>query len=171
MFALAVALAATVLLTGPSHAQDGNDTHKYTVWSSVIFARTGERTPEILGDTVLTSLGAQQQYNSGTFFRQRYLSSLGSANGIDSAPIQGMSALELDNNQLYVMALDQQYNIASAQAFIQGLFPPHSLSGNDSEVLSSLDPSGVLANNTYVRTWSRRRVREQADVDHRSRPP
>ena len=152
MFALAVAVAATILLTPASYAQDTSDTHRYTVWASVLFARTGERTPEVLGDipTTLTSLGAQQMYNVGSFFRERYISTYGSTNGIDSAPIQGMSANELNNNQLYVMALDQQYNVASAQAFMQGLYPPYSLSSNDSDQVRLLDPTSLLANNSYV---------------------
>lgn len=150
MFALAVAVAATILLTPASYAQSDISTHKYTVWSSVIFSRTGERTPELLPNTSqsLTSLGAQQQYDVGTFFRERYLQTYGSTNGIDSAPIQDMSVDELDGDQLYVMALDQQYNVASAQAFLQGLYPPYSLSNNTS---GTLDPSGLdLANGTYV---------------------
>lgn len=149
MFALVVAVAATILLTPPSYGQDIS-THKYTVWSSVLFARTGERTPDMLEPTALTSLGAQQQYNLGAFFRERYISTFGSTDGIDSAPIQGLSANELDNNQLYVMALDQQYNVASAQAFMQGLYPPYSLSNNDSDTRRLLDPTGILANSSYV---------------------
>ena len=152
MFALAIAVAATILLTPTSYAQD-TDEHKYTVWSSVLFSRTGERTPEILGDlpTTLTSLGAQQQYAAGSFFRERYISSFGSNNGVDSAPIQGLSPNELNGEQLYVMALDQQWNVASAQAFMQGLYPPFSLGNNESDTARLLDPTNFLANNTYVR--------------------
>lgn len=157
MFALVIAVAATILLTPQSsYAQDTSDEHKYTVWSSVLFSRTGERTPELLGDlpTTLTSLGAQQMYNAGSFFRERYISTFGSTNGIDSAPIQGMSSNELDGDQLYVMALDQQYNVASAMAFMQGLYPPYSLCSNDSDVARLLDPTGFLANNSCVRLVS-----------------
>ena len=152
MFALAIALAATILLTPLASAQDSPDssTHKYTVWSSVIFSRTGERTPLLLDNARLTSLGAQQQHEAGAFFRERYISTFGSSDGIDSAPIQGLNANELDGDQLYVMALDQQYNQASAQAFVQGLYPPYSLSGNDSETTRLLDPEGLLANGSYV---------------------
>ena len=124
MFALVVALLATILLTPEAAAQNGSS--KYTVWSSVLFSRTGERTPIILGDlpTTLTSLGAQQQYASGLFFRERYLTSFVSNLGINSAPIQGIQVDNIDSLELYVNALDYQFNIASAQAFLQGLYPP-----------------------------------------------
>ena len=147
-FAVLAALAAATLFTPTSHAQE-----KYTVWSSVIFTRSGERTPATLGDlpTQLTSLGAQQQYASGQFFRERYLTSMGSADGIDSAPIAGISPNIPDVRQIYTFGLDFQYTLASAQAFMQGFYPPFQLTNNDTEAQMSFDPTSVLANSTYVR--------------------
>ena len=147
MFALVVAIVATILRTSEAAATN------YTVWSSVVFSRTGERTPEVLGfdlPSTLTSLGAQQQYISGSHFRERYLGPYGSSNGVGPAPIQGVNMNEIDVMQLYVAAYDEQYNIASAQAFLQGLYPPYSLTSNDTGVDRMLDPTSVLANNTYV---------------------
>lgn len=144
MFALFVALLAAVLLAPVSFAQQD-----YTVWSTSIYLRTGDRTPEVLGfiPTTLTSLGAQQAYSAGQFFRDRYVSSVSSSTGVDSAPLQGLAAYSIDPLQLYAIALDEQYSVASAQAFLQGLYPPYSL--NDSTA-SLLDPTSVLSNGTYV---------------------
>lgn len=135
-------------------AQVTGDT-RYTVWASVIFARTGERTPEVLGTepVTLTSVGAQQQYANGQFFRQRYFESynnFSTTNGIGPAPITGMNPEIPDVQKLYVQALDTQSTVASAQAFLQGLYPPVSFGGNESEVQAMVDPTSRLANDTYV---------------------
>lgn len=147
MLALAAAIIATAILAPKAVlAQE-----QYTVWASVIFSRTGERTPEVLGyiPTTLTSLGAQQAYSSGTFFRDRYIASVNIIDGVDSAPMQGLSAESIDSMQLYVAALDEQYSVASAQAFVQGLYPPYTLNASTAIVL---DPTSVLANATYVQS-------------------
>ncbi|KAK1069133.1 hypothetical protein LTR74_005175 [Friedmanniomyces endolithicus] len=144
MAVLLPTLIATLLLTpaAVSAAQ-------YTVWASVIFSRTGERTPEVLGyiPTTLTSYGAQEVYNSGDFFRNRYISSTANADVLSSAPLYGLSANDVDSMQLYVAALDEQYCVASAQAFVQGLYPPVTLNGSAASIL---DPTSVLANGTYI---------------------
>ncbi|KAK3706939.1 hypothetical protein LTR37_012438 [Vermiconidia calcicola] len=151
MFGLVAALVAGAFLPLTA-AQD--DT-RYTVWSSVIFSRTGERTPAVFGTipTQLTSLGAQQQESNGAFFRQRYLDSPGytnSTSGLDGAPVVGLSPDIPDVRELYVQALDQQTTIASALAFLQGLYPPISFADDDDDVQELIDPTSKLANNTYV---------------------
>lgn len=144
MFALVVALLATIILT-----PEAVSALQYTVWSSVIYSRTGERTPEVLGfiPTTLTSLGAQQIYDSGSFFRDRYISSASTASVLNSAPLQGLSASSIDSLQFYVEALDEQYTVASAQAFVQGFYPPFTLNASEASVL---DPTSILANGTYI---------------------
>jgi hypothetical protein len=96
--------------------------------------------------TTLTSLGAQELYASGNFFRNRYVTSAGS-NAVDSAPLYGLSANSIDPEQLYVMALDEQFCVASAQAFVQGFYPPYTL---NSSMATVLDPTSMLANGSYV---------------------
>jgi hypothetical protein len=152
MSALTTALLAALL---PIASAQIADETRYTVWASVMFSRTGERTPEVLGyqPITLTSVGAQQQYSLGTYFRQRYFESsnnMTTTNGIDLAPLTGMSPEIPDVQKLYVQALDEQPFVASAQAFLQGLYPPLSLSGNESEIQTILDPSSKLANGSYV---------------------
>lgn len=148
-FAVLTALAAAFLSLPTTIAQDGS---RYTVWSTVIFTRTGERTPSILGDlpTQLTSLGAQQQYANGQFFRERYLTSMGSENGVDGAPISMMSPSIPDVRQIYVTGLDFQYTLSSAQAFMQGFYPPFQLVNNGTEEAAVINPLGMLANGSYV---------------------
>lgn len=154
MAALAVAFVAAARLIPTVTAQQEP---QYTVWSSVIFSRTGDRTPLVLGDipTTLTTLGAQQAYSAGQFFRERYIASVpnlfNSTNSTDAtfdkAPLWGLSAQSVDGQQLYALALDTQASVASAQAFLQGFYPPYTISENAAE---TLDPTSVLANGSYV---------------------
>lgn len=146
MLALAIAIMAAVLLTPLSRAQSDS----YTVLSTVVFIRSGDRTPKILGDvpTMLTSLGAQQAHAAGSFYRDRYISSTVSKSGVDKAPLRGLSANSVDPREMYILALDTHPTVATAQAFMQGFYPPLIL--NESTA-GMLDPSSVLANNTYVR--------------------
>lgn len=153
MFARAVAFFAAVSLIPLITAQQDE---QYTVWSSVLFLREGDRTPTILGDipTTLTSLGAQQAYSAGAFFRNRYIASVpnlfdnsSEEEGIDQAPLWGLSAESVDGQQLYALALDTQASVASAQAFLQGFYPPVVL--NESMAVT-MDPTSVLSNGSYV---------------------
>jgi hypothetical protein len=137
---------------------------EYTVHSSFLFFRTGDRTPSILGDspTTLTPLGAQQLYSTGEFFRARYItnefSGINITSGLQKATIDGLSINTPLDLQLYLLATDQQSEVASAQAFMQGLYPPFSImtdgnGGNLGEgdgVVAALDSLGVLGNGSYV---------------------
>ncbi|CAK3872712.1 Hypothetical predicted protein [Lecanosticta acicola] len=162
MFSFIAALAATLLLLllllPPSSLAQQNG-QQYTVWSSVVFQRTGERTPEIIGNlpTTLTSVGANQAYASGQFFRNRYIESafnaslLGNGDGLGGygAPLVGLNADVYSNLEVSALALDQQWNFATAQAFLQGLYPPFSPGGNSS-TRAVLDPTSLLANSTFI---------------------
>ncbi|GAB7362240.1 hypothetical protein MBLNU230_g2265t1 [Neophaeotheca triangularis] len=149
MLALFVALLASVLLTPEASAQDADE----TIWASVIFSRTGERTPLTLGTvtTQLTSLGAQQQYQTGDFFRQRYFRRSsdegGEGNASAVAPFYGLNEDKYDPLQSYILAVDKTYTVSSAQAFMQAFYPPHTL---DESLAAALDPTSVLANGTYI---------------------
>ncbi|KAL2354428.1 histidine phosphatase superfamily [Cryomyces antarcticus] len=134
-----VALLAAVVLTPLSTAQT---TYTHTVHSSVVVLRTGERSPRQLGNlrTALTSHGAQQAYDAGTSFRARYIAQN------SSARIYGLNELSLDNAEFYAMCLDLQYTSASAQAFIQGLYPPYTINNTATVMLDS--PS--VYNSTFI---------------------
>ena len=139
--ALVVALAS--LLVHDSLAQSGP---RERIWSSVIFTRYGDRTPYVWNTTgILTPLGANQLYDAGDRFRERYLLST-SQNG--GTGIQGMSTTALDNDQMSIVSLSDQIVITSAQAFMQGLYPPLGSSSNESFIngLSQLaNGSNILA--------------------------
>ncbi|KAL1890238.1 hypothetical protein Sste5346_008392 [Sporothrix stenoceras] len=97
-----------------------------TVWSAVAFVMYGERTP-LVGPTSpeLTPLGAQQMYNQGTAFRERYVL-LGTGNASIPAdfPLYGIEANALDTTQVTAISTDDSYVAAGALAFMQGLYPP-----------------------------------------------
>ncbi|OCL04352.1 phosphoglycerate mutase-like protein, partial [Glonium stellatum] len=142
MLALFLAIMAATWLI---NAED-----TYQLHAAVVVARTGERTPAIDSSVVrqLTALGAQQLYSAGEAFRGRYINSLnGRSTALGSAPIIGLSANVIDNDETYVLAPDEAWLVASAQAFLQGLYPPFTLSRTAALML---DPSYILANGTYM---------------------
>lgn len=162
MSALAVAFLALLAFTSPSVAQCVNGDQpgcEYTVWSSVVLTRTGERTPEVLGrlPTTLTNRGATQAYQAGQFFRQRYIDSAyqehrNVTNGAQEggAPLYGLAPTIFDPLQIFAIALGQQYNLGTAQAFLQGLYPPWTPNDTHSSTPGGVDPLSILANGSYV---------------------
>lgn len=144
---LALFLLATIASVWPVAGQDEYNTR---VHSSVIFTRSGERMPFIASGTPpqLTSLGAQQLYSVGSTFRYRYMGYGNStSNPLSINLVVGLSNSSIDNDQLMIMTPNNAYLAASAEAFMQGLYPPFTL--NTEEALK-LDPTSVLANNTYM---------------------
>ena len=79
---------------------------------------------------------------AGTSFRNRYMPAAQNQSNTSTA-IYGLSTNSISPLQLYILAADSQYNTASAQAFMQALYPP-STSNNGT------DPSSTLANGSYV---------------------
>jgi hypothetical protein len=103
------------------------------IWGSVIFSLYGDRTPYILPETnTLTPLGAQQLYSAGSGFRDRYVSipQTSFSQYSVSTAISGISEFQLDSDQVTMESTADQFIVASAQAFMQGLYPPLQLSSN-----------------------------------------
>jgi hypothetical protein len=87
-------------------------------------------------------------YAAGARFRERYLAP---AERDGNTQIQGISPFQLDNDQVSILSLNDQFIVASAQAFMQGLYPPlmstsnatfingQSQLANGSNILSPLD--------------------------------
>ena len=119
------------------------------IWGSVVYSLYGDRTPFILPQTyTLTPLGAQQLYSAGSGFRDRYIVPPQTPFGEYSVStvINGIAEFQLDSNQVTMMSTVDQFIVASAQAFIQGLYPPLQLSSNDTFATSQ----SVLANGSNI---------------------
>ena len=113
-----------------------------TIWASVVYSNHGDRTPLVLPvQHVLTPLGAQQLYSAGSFFRQRYLAAPAGAQEANHS-INGILHNAFDTTQSFVKSTLNGYVVASAEAFMQGLYPP----SNNS------DPNSVLANGSVIRS-------------------
>ncbi|KAF2842534.1 phosphoglycerate mutase-like protein [Patellaria atrata CBS 101060] len=170
MLALFVAVIAAVWPTSVnSQAEDVNT--RYTVLGSVIFTRTGERTPLINSPSTLTSLGAQQAYSAGSDFRNRYLEAINNGDGLRTiSPVRGISTYSLDPDQIYVLTREDQYLIATAQAFLQGLYPPYTVDSNNTSPF--LDPNSVLSNASYIESplggYQYPQIRAVTDLDPHS---
>ena len=113
-----------------------------TTWGTVVLSLHGERIPGIADAfPYITPLGAQQALAAGSAIRTRYIEGPGT-NITDSYPIPGLSVNAIDNTQLYLLARDDDYIAGSAQAFMQGVYPP----------LGSayVDEESILSNKTLV---------------------
>ncbi|CAI6238796.1 unnamed protein product [Periconia digitata] len=123
-------LALSHITTAQDANSNNNDNDLYHLFGSVVFIRSGERTPTSLytpGPQSLTPLGAQQMHALGANFRSRYISpSTGSPRTFGVQKIQDISPDVLVQDQLSIQTLEKPYLVASAQAFMQGLYPPHS---------------------------------------------
>ncbi|KAI0109593.1 phosphoglycerate mutase-like protein [Nemania sp. FL0031] len=124
-----------------------------TVLGLYIFSRHGDRTPKILAPTNLTSLGAEQVYTSGGYYRNRYVASDA------SSPILGLSRNTAALKQLTVTAPVDNVLQSSAQAFLQGLYPPAGDFSteelrNDTEVTSPLNGYQYIPINTVDSSFS-----------------
>ncbi|KAF1944502.1 phosphoglycerate mutase-like protein [Clathrospora elynae] len=125
-------------------AQSSQDDDSYHPHAAFAFIRTGERTP-LLRDSPqkLTALGANQMHELGQNFRSRYIA--GDSPGLLGVEhIAGMSPDVLDNNQILVQTLELPHLVSSAQAFMQGLYPPHGMANGTG------DATGLLANGTIM---------------------
>jgi hypothetical protein len=113
-----------------------------TTWGAVVLSLYGERTPKIANAfPYLTPLGAQQAFDAGSAIRTRYLEGPGT-NITNSNPISGLAVNAIDNSQLYLLARDDVAIAGSAQAFMQGVYPPL---GN-----AYVDEESILSNGTLV---------------------
>ncbi|KAJ5945886.1 Histidine phosphatase superfamily clade-2 [Penicillium verhagenii] len=96
------------------------------VWSVFAYTLYGDSTPDALLEqhpAGLSDYGAYQLAAAGAAFRNRYVSSAGSTNATEFA-IQEISASILMSKNLEVLSTTEENVIASAQAFMIGLYPP-----------------------------------------------
>ncbi len=95
-----------------------------------IFSRHGDRTAKATPPVNLTGLGYKEVFDSGTYFRNRYINS--------TFNIAGISTDVVKLSEITASAPSDNVLRASAQGFLQGLYPPAGLTnpGLDTEVLS-----------------------------------
>ncbi|KAM5439029.1 hypothetical protein McanMca71_003431 [Microsporum canis] len=112
-------------------------TPRQVVWGSVAFIRNGETVPYGLsGARTLTPVGAQQLAGAGYAFRSRYLTpSLNPS--LSLSKIKGLSS-SLNNDEIQISSTSDQNVAASAQAFMQGLYPPSIGLADSGNILSNM---------------------------------
>ena len=125
-FAAALPLAATQ-----------QTTNEETILAAYIFHRHGDRTPKILAPTNLTDLGYRQAYESGEYYRSRYIASDAAAR------ILGVNSDVVLQSQIDVLAPEDDVLQSSAVGFMQALYPPVGATEerlrNGSEVSAPMD--------------------------------
>ena len=110
-----------------------------TVLGVYIFHRHGDRTTKSYPPTHLTDLGYAEVFQSGSFYRSRYIDSNA------SIPIFGISPNLVQDSQLNVQSPSDTVLQNSAMGFLQGLYPPVGATlgseaiANGSTILSPLD--------------------------------
>ncbi|KAJ5669696.1 hypothetical protein N7462_010766 [Penicillium macrosclerotiorum] len=88
------------------------------ILGAYIFQRHGDRTAKALAPTKLTDLGYNEEYLSGSFFNDRYISSNSAYH------IEGISSPVVNLAQIAASAPQDNVIQTSGQAFLQGLYPP-----------------------------------------------
>ncbi|KAL4964322.1 histidine phosphatase superfamily [Aspergillus stella-maris] len=100
-----------------------------TILGVTVYTRNGDRTSKHYPNYDLTNLGYAQNQQVGSDYRARYIAS--------NAPKQilGISEDELVQSQVYAMAPAEQTLMKTANAILQGLYPP--LDTNETETLNN----------------------------------
>ena len=128
--------ASTILLLALVHSAFSQSTDSETIWSSVVVTLYGDRIPLLSPElSILTPLGAQDLYDAGALFRQRYIAP-SNGSGSDILLIDGISPFEIDNIQVLAQSLLEIFVLQSAQAFLQGLYPPVDQTPNNATLLA-----------------------------------
>lgn len=112
------------------------------VWAVFAYTLHGDSTPAALAQKeTLTPYGASQLYTAGSSFRDRYV-----ASDAGDTKIRDISPDLLNIGDVVAFSTVQQPDFASAQAFLQGLYPPL----EQSENVTSPDSSMQLANGSVA---------------------
>ncbi|OOF97115.1 hypothetical protein ASPCADRAFT_505535 [Aspergillus carbonarius ITEM 5010] len=137
-----VALATILHAATRVSAQD----LKEQVWAVFAYTLYGDRVPTALPrPNILTPYGANGLYAAGSAFRDRYVA-IHSTDVSPSTRIESISSYALEDEDLNILTTTDPSVIASAQAFMQGLYPPL----NETYDVQYPDPSYLMANGTYA---------------------
>ncbi|KAJ5496860.1 Histidine phosphatase superfamily clade-2 [Penicillium fimorum] len=135
MYGLPIALLA---LQGPAMVSAQGSDYTKKVWGVFAYTVYGDSKPGALTSSrTLTDYGANELAAAASDFRYRYVSTpAGSETGI-----QNISPIILDSNDVDVLSTTGQNIVGSAQAFMQGLYPP----------LGSMNiPGSQIANGSFA---------------------
>ncbi|EJD51819.1 phosphoglycerate mutase-like protein, partial [Auricularia subglabra TFB-10046 SS5] len=108
-----------------------------TVLGVVVFQRHGDRTSKTFSPTHLTTLGLNQVYQSGLFYRSTYVEEGAPKQIHDIAPEAAAAS------QVYAATPDEATLFSTGYAFLQGLYPPVTRANAAAELLangSSVEP-------------------------------
>ncbi|KAI0124662.1 histidine acid phosphatase-like protein [Xylariales sp. AK1849] len=114
-----------------------------TILGVYIFSRHGDRTPKALAPANLTSLGQEQVYQSGSYYRNRYVSSDA------SSPIFRLSHDIAIATQMSVTSTVDTVLQNSAQVFMQGMYPPVGTLSTQ-QLANSSSVEGALGGYQYI---------------------
>ncbi|EAW13020.1 uncharacterized protein ACLA_014570 [Aspergillus clavatus NRRL 1] len=133
-----LALAAALQMSAGASAQN----LKEQVWSIFAYNLHGDSIPIALPrPRALTPYGANDMYSAGGAFRNRYVA-VHNDEGNASTRIPSLSPYLLESEEVSILSSTDQPAVASAQAFMQGLYPPLKKTYNG----NYFDPSFQLAN-------------------------
>src|ERR1700759_69009 len=92
-----------------------------TIWAVFGFNVHGDSTPAVLSEPkTLTPFGARNLNNVGSNFRARYI--IGGSVKAQNTWVQNLNQHKLDHEQVRIYSTSEQFNEASALAFMQGLY-------------------------------------------------
>ncbi|CRG84301.1 hypothetical protein PISL3812_01602 [Talaromyces islandicus] len=139
MFLLQRAIVLLLQFSILTFAQETSE----TVWAVFAFNVHGDSVPAILPQPrTLTPIGANDLYDVGSAFRDRYVMGASSTASLDSV-VKGLAQHRLNTDEVRIYSGWDQDVQASALAFMQGFYPPIT-GGNDSFVY--VDDTYLLAN-------------------------
>ena len=106
-----------------SFAHDADRHEK--IWGAFVYTLHGDNTPHTSFESrTLTPLGAYQLFGAGYAIRDLYITT-SSFNATEfSHQVSGISEYNLVNDEIDILSTTDQFVSASAQAFMQGLYPP-----------------------------------------------
>ncbi|KAF7596326.1 hypothetical protein BBP40_002070 [Aspergillus hancockii] len=140
---LSLITAAAVLRVSLASAQD----LKEQVWAIFAYSLYGDSIPSVLPrPKALTPYGASEMYAAGSFFRDRYVA-IHANDSTPSTRIRNLSPYLIDAEEVDVLSTSDPSVIASAQAFMQGLYPPL---GDSFNTTTYFDSSFQLANGSLA---------------------
>lgn len=116
------AVAIPIYLIASTTAQEYTE----TIWGVFAYTTYGDSIPNVMSEVEtkeLSGYGASQLEAAGSAFRDRYVKTGGSAN-VTGSTVKDLHPFYLDSKDVNILTTTDQYVIASAQAFMQGLYPP-----------------------------------------------